>query len=492
MGIVKQQSIRASVATYIGVVLGYVNIVILFPIALAPDQFGLTRILVGVAMIASQVGQLGIPNITLKYFPYFKNKIEQHNGFLGIVMLGSLAGVVITALILFIFRYQITGFYGESGGLFSSYYYLVIPITVFMVFTETMGAYARSLLRSVFFAFTKEVAIRVLHLVIILLFIYNVIGFDLFLMLFLANYGLQSLMMFVYLIAIGEGTKLIRWPQIGWTKIREMANYGVYMLMTRVPVVILAQIDVLMVGAILGLAESGIYAVAFFIAAIIQIPARNINQISVPLVAQAWKDNDLERIGMIYKKTALNHLIIGSFLLVIILVNFDNISHFLKPEYRDIFTVVLFIGLGKLMNMSAGVNGGIIVTSRYYKFDLATNVVLVVLVFLTNLYFIPEYKIEGAAFATALSITIYNLIKFIFVKVKLGLQPFTTSAFYALLIAGLVFLAGWYLPYLGNVYADLILRSGVVTLLFGSAVYLFRISEDINTTIDKIVKRLLK
>ena len=45
MGIIMKQSLRTSVLSYIGIALGYVNVVLLFPVFLSPEEFGLTRVL---------------------------------------------------------------------------------------------------------------------------------------------------------------------------------------------------------------------------------------------------------------------------------------------------------------------------------------------------------------------------------------------------------------------------------------------------------------
>src|SRR5947207_3374598 len=50
MGIVQRQSIKSSIATYIGVAIGYLNFVILYPRFLSTDQVGLIRVLVSVTV----------------------------------------------------------------------------------------------------------------------------------------------------------------------------------------------------------------------------------------------------------------------------------------------------------------------------------------------------------------------------------------------------------------------------------------------------------
>src|SRR5690606_4806803 len=115
--------------------------------------------------------------------------------------------------------------------------------------------------------------------------------------------------------------------------------------------------------SMLGLASYGIYTVVFYIAAVIELPRRAITQIISPIIAKAFTNDDLREIGDIYRKTAINQLLIGMLLFLGIICNLDNIFHFVPN--REIFeagkNVVLIIGLGKLADMAAGANGEIII-----------------------------------------------------------------------------------------------------------------------------------
>ena len=58
-----------------------------------------------------------------------------------------------------------------------------------------------------------------------------------------------------------------------------------------------------------------------------------------------------------------------------------------------------FLGLGRLFDISCGINGSIILTSQMYKWDLPFQVFLVIMSFISNLLLIPIMGIEGAAFS---------------------------------------------------------------------------------------------
>ena len=83
--------------------------------------------------------------------------------------------------------------------------------------------------------------------------------------------------------------------------------------------------------------------------------------------------------------------------------------------------------------------------------------------------------IEGAAFASAFSVVIYNMIKFLIIKIKFKMQPYDLNALKILLIISLTFIIGYVLPSFDFTIFSMIFRSVIVSIIYVSLVYLFRI-----------------
>jgi len=152
-----------------------------------------------------------------------------------------------------------------------------------------------------------------------------------------------------------------------------------------------------------------------------------------------------------------------------IALNLDNIFKIL-PNGDELALgkyVVILIGLGKLIDMSASVNGEIIMLSKYYKFNLITVMILAVCTIGFNKLFIPEYEMEGAAIATLFSLAVFNLSKFLFLLIKFKMQPFSLGTLKVIAIGIITFLLTYYLPDLESPIVDLILKSIFISLVFG-------------------------
>jgi O-antigen/teichoic acid export membrane protein len=206
---------------------------------------------------------------------------------------------------------------------------------------------------------------------------------------------------------------------------RQIRIYGVFNFFGGATGALIDKIDVLFIGAYLGLSETGIYAVALLLASTIALPAKALMQILYPVTADAFKNQNLSKIRELYRASSSNQLLIGAFILQIIYSNFDTFFGLVKPAFLLGKYPFLIVGIGRLFDMATGINGVLVINSRYYRYDLLFTAFLVVLTIITNNYLIPPYGMMGAAFATASSIVVYNVVKYFFVWNRLDMQPFT-------------------------------------------------------------------
>ena len=74
--------------------------------------------------------------------------------------------------------------------------------------------------------------------------------------------------------------------------------------------------------------------------------------------------------------------------------------------------------------MATGCNSAIIANSKFYKYTLYSNIILMVITVLSNIYFIQLYGLTGAAIATGISIFLFNTFKLLVVAIDLKFSPF--------------------------------------------------------------------
>jgi O-antigen/teichoic acid export membrane protein len=491
MGVIRKQSIQTTLLSYFGFGLGYVNAVLLFPAFFEPEEFGLTRVLVAIINITAQFALFGITNAIIRFFPRFKEGDEKnHHGLLGISILWGLLGIIVMSLILFFVQPWVIEYKRESSALFVDYYILLFPFLVFEVFYQLLANYTRALYHSVVNVFFKEVFLRLTTTLLILLFYFNLVDLEQFMWLFVFQQGLLAAGMAIYLKKIGHFSLRIDRSFLTQDFKKEILNYRAYTTLSNVSAYMLMSVDVIMIGYMIGLDNTAFYTVAFYIVALLNIPRNAISNIALPVVADAWKRDDREEVQNVYAKTSINQMLVGTLIFVGIWANEANIFQILPSEYSGGKWVLFYVGLARLTDAAFGLNGGIITTSKWYKFGTYANLVLLVITVALNLFFIPRYGISGAAMATAISLGSFNLAKYIFLKFKFGFEPFSWKSLGVVLLGALSYFISTLIPTQDNYLIDIVIRSTAIVAIFAPIAYVLKLSEDVNTFVIAMLRRV--
>lgn len=251
-----------------------------------------------------------------------------------------------------------------------------------------------------------------------------------------------------------------------------------------------------MIGAISGknanegLENVAVYSLAYFIGSVIEVPRKAITQISLPLLAKAFKENDQDAINVLYKKNSLIQFLSGVFIFGLIWLNVDDLFLFIPNSdvYRSGKYVILLIGVSKLFDMSTSINNEMIQFSQYFRFNLIAVILLGVVTIIMNLIFIPLYSIMGAALALVLTLFVYNIVKTIFIYSKMGMIPFSKEMIPALILACGILLVPLIIPFTCSSWQYALFIIPIKSLLFGLLfifiVRFFKMSPEMNGLMD--------
>lgn len=491
MGIIIRQSIQNSIVTYIGIAVGFISTLYLYPNILEPDQYGLTRLLLSVSFVFAQFAHLGMRNTAIRFFPYFEDAGKQHNGFLFLALIVPLAGFLLFSAIFFLFRDFLLSYYESTSALFVHYYLLIIPLVFGVLYFEVLNSYVRARYDSVPGSIISEIILRLLAIGLLILFYLGWLTFSEFMYGFVISYMIQPLLLIIHLFRKNELYLKPQFNFLNTSLIKRMGSYGLFSVLGGITSLAVNNIDIIMLGSLSGLTETGIYAIAFYIGSVIIVPQRAVGKIAPTLLAKHLKEKNYGEIERIYKSSSLNQLIPGLLIYIGVWANLDNLMHILPDEYSSAAYVILIIGFAKLIDMAAGVNGAIILNSEYYRFDFTSMIFLIFISIGLNYVFIPLYGITGAAIATATSLFLYNLIKGIYVWIKFRTQPFTYKILIAVALSAILLWASLQVGQVGGLYADIILRSITIAIIYSAGILFFNVSEEVNKIWDAVKKRIL-
>ena len=201
-------------------------------------------------------------------------------------------------------------------------------------------------------------------------------------------------------------------------------------------------------------------------------------------------ENKHDELNDLYKKSAINLQVIGGFIMMLIFLNIKELYKIIPDEYSGGIWVVFMIGLCKFYDVLLGNNNAIIVNTKYYRTVLLFGIMTVVLMIVLNMIFIPLYGIEGSAFATLLTIIIYNTIKLFYVVKKMNLYPFTIKTAYSfgILMACFLLFFFWEFPF--HAIINIGLKSILISIFYLFLNYKLEISEEVNQVVNSILNRI--
>jgi O-antigen/teichoic acid export membrane protein len=479
MGIIQRQGIRNAVIAYTGIAIGCINLIIIQPMFLTPEELGLTRVLFSFSALISSFLPLGIQNVTLKYFPFYKDPQKKHSGYFGFMVLFPIIGFILVSAAILLLKDFIIGKFIENSKLFTEYFNYIFPMMLALSFTQVLTTYASTLFRTTIPSFINDILVRIFSIVIVSLYFIKLVSLDQFVFLFAMIYVLQFVLMLFYVLSIDNPTLRMDKEKFSRVEVLTMLRFGLLMSLASVSALGLKYLDVIMLGKFLPLRYAGIYSVAVFIPALIDAPLYALDRITYAKIADAWAKNNLAEIKEIYTKSSRYLFMIGGLLFLGINLNTESLLKILPHDYSAGVNVILIISISALFNLATGVNDSILYNSAKWIYGFYMLLILFVTAFILNLVLIPMFGMNGAALATAISAFAFNALKFFFIKRNFSLQPFDVQAVKILFTIAFTGVVVYFIPHLISPVADIAIRSLVITLLYVGITYFIKIAPEL-------------
>lgn len=486
MGIVQKDAFRTTIISYLGILLGYLNKGFLFLIILSTEQIGLVNLVVSLGTLFAQFSNLGTIYTTWKFFPFFKNKERRHYGFLPLMLLIVLLGIVLCTTFTLVFRENIESMYKFNSALFLEYYLWILPIGISYVLFLVLDVYLRSFFKNIVSVVAFEIGQRVSLTILLFLLWFKIISFDAFVIIHSLTYFIPTIILFFYLHRLGELNLSLSMIKIPKRFKRILVQFSAFNYINTLGIVLVNSLDVMMIAQLVGLQATGVYTTVVFLTSAISVPYKSIIRIASPLIADHWKHRELEKMTELYQKVSSVALFVGYSTFIWVWLNIDFLFSFLKAEFGAGKWVFFFLMMGRLVDMFFGLNGSIFTTSKKYKYDIYFTIFLIFAVFGMNLIYIPMWGIAGAAISTSIALIIYNIGRILFVWYVFKIHPFTMNQFKLILLGLLTIYLGILMNDLAlNKWTLMILESVLFFVVFLVPIYYFKLEPEVINYVTK-------
>ena len=203
---------------------------------------------------------------------------------------------------------------------------------------------------------------------------------------------------------------------------REWLSVGFQLLLIIGFIILLNRLDIIMIGALLGTAEAGIYNSAVRIARLILLGLLATNAIVAPLISQLYAQErmrDLQR--MISFAARVIFAITVPICLGVLLFGQWALALF-GLEFTRGYTALIILSIGQTISALAGPVGILTTMTGHQKVAAVVYGGIAGLNIVLNAILIPTYGIVGGAVATAIAIAALNIILVRFVSRRLKIN----------------------------------------------------------------------
>jgi O-antigen/teichoic acid export membrane protein len=469
-----------SLINYIGTAIGVVSALIVYPLDYVFS--GTVKYVDSISQLLFPVMILGASHALIKFYPALDEKMRKQ------LFNYSIVSILVISLAVFL---GISLFVLLTNNDQASLFYLAFPIAVSLAFIELFKKQSQDLQKIAVPTLYEKIIPKIILPVVFLLFLSHAMGLHASLLVYALGYVFIFILTSIYLFkrfkpGFNYNFKTLFGEHMSR---KDYFRYSLYSFTGSLGSLLAFRIDGIIIPQFISLEANGIFGNAVTIASVLQIPAVGMFALYAPLISGYLRSDNFAELQLKYKEVAKLLFFIGAVLFSCVFLGVDNLFR-LMPTYdklKETIPVIQILGFSVLINMATGFNGEIITYSKYYRFNLVMILLLIFLNVSLNLYFIfyTDMGIRGVAYASLLSMTLFNAIKLAFIYKKFRLIPFDASFVKMALIFSVSGIAIYFLPDTGSHFLDLVYKTGLSLVVNVTAIYKIRLVYQVNLWVDK-------
>lgn len=233
----------------------------------------------------------------------------------------------------------------------------------------------------------------------------------------------------VIALAISVGIVTI-WSQLLWLKsskllvinsgntitMKGLLNVSFPMLLSSSMFLIMQWTDTLMLGMFRTVSEVGIYNVVLKVAAFTSVSLFSINSIAAPKFAESYGKGDYREFEKVAQHSTKIIFWISFPILLFFYIFPTWVLGVFGEEFKGGVYALLLLTTGQFVNAISGSVGYILLMTGKQKIHQKIMLIATIMNIMINYLLIPKYGINGAAFASFISVIFWNLSMVFYIK----------------------------------------------------------------------------
>ncbi|MGR9072784.1 MAG: flippase [Gammaproteobacteria bacterium] len=213
---------------------------------------------------------------------------------------------------------------------------------------------------------------------------------------------------------------------------RELFSISSHMFLASSMGLLMSYTDTVMLGMMRSEAEVGVYSVAMKLYAVSLLILSTVKPISSSTFSELYSTGQTKLLARTAAQTSRLMFLASAPLIAVMIVFGPLVLQLFGDEFRSGYQTLLLLLAGLTIQTMSGSAGTLLTMTGHHKVLKYILLIATVLNIALNYLLIPEYGIDGAAFASLIGIAVINVAAVAAVKSRLGLvcyyHPFRKAA----------------------------------------------------------------
>lgn len=381
------------------------------------DLNGLVTLSFSVFMFASIIGRLGIDVNLIKFYAREGNWEQEPGLFYRVLIKSILLSLLLVVILLIIEDYIIIDLFKKPQ--LSPYYFWAISSIPGWVVTMLCAGALRARGLNSWFAFFNNTG-RFLF-ALLLVWILGLFALDPLNIIVGHFYGICLLSIMALGVVIKNfKTISLRSSTNSWSFIKDSFP----MMLSSTIMVFLGWMDTFILGVYETEENIGIYNVALKLALVTSFAIEAINSSLAPKIAKLYEEHKNEQFLKLVKFATRLNFVITTIIVVILIIFNQWFLGIFGSEFKVGGIALIILCSIHLINSAVGSVGIIMQMTGKQKQYQYIAVIALLINLLLNFILIPRYGINGAAVATAISLSVWNIAGTVYLKRKENIRTY--------------------------------------------------------------------
>ena len=475
-----------TVINYVGIAIGIFANLFLYP--KNKEVVGLYRFVEGIAYVLYPIFVFGTSQALINFNPKLSSLLRQQLFVYCFYIILSICGIFFLGVYLF----SLTPYFEPSKTLYFSF-----AIAFCMAIIELLKKKAALAKKLIFPTLCDTLLPKLALPIVFVLVLTNSVSVQ-------ESIGLYVLTFVLILVSISLYLSKY-FKEIIQTNFTELFNnvnksafysFSLYAFAGSLGTIFAFRLDSIMIPMFLSMEENGNFSIAISLVSAIAIPATGLFALYSPIISEYFSANNLKELNVQYKEISIFLFFIGILIYGCLFLGIENLF-LLLPTGKSLMQsvpLILILGVTILINMGTGFNSEIITYSNKFKFNLIAILILVLLNVFLNILFLYYLKlgIQSVAIASLISMTVFNLVKLIYIYQKFNLFPFNYK--YLLLVISSTAIVAFvnFVPDTISLLFNLVAKISIYLLLNLVLTYRLNLVKQYNVSLDRFFVKLKK